>query len=148
MTLAKRSRVGALLVAITVVVAACGLRTPVRPPEDTAPVIPGTPTVAREADSTVVRWKRAIRSADDMRLDDLASFVVERRSSESDAWTPVGTIDVVDQEKIRRRNSFAWRDTDASAAGASYRVIAVTADGQQGPPNEAVAVDLSNPTPP
>jgi predicted small lipoprotein YifL len=134
-----RSRLGVLLVATTLVVAACGLRTPVRPPEDTAPVIPGTPTVTREADSTVVRWKRATRSADDMRLEDLASFVVERRSSTSDGWTPVGTIDVVDQEKIRRRDNFAWRDTDASAAGASYRVIAVTADGQQGPPNEAVA---------
>jgi predicted small lipoprotein YifL len=145
MTTALRTR--AVLVALCLVVTACGLRTPVRPPEETAPVIPGTPTVTREAEATVVRWKRAIRSADDMRLDDLASFVIERRSSLSDAWTPVGTIDVVDQEKIRRRGSFAWRDTDASAANASYRVIAVTADGQQGPPNEAVAGDPPAPLP-
>ena len=138
MTPAMRIRIGSAVLALSLV-AACGLRTPVRPPEDTAPVIPGTPTVTREANATVVRWRRAVRSADDMRLDDLASFVVERKKAGSDAWEPATTIDVIDQEKIRRRNSFAWRDTDASAADASYRVIAVAADGQQGPPNEAVA---------
>jgi predicted small lipoprotein YifL len=129
----------AVALALSMAVAACGLRTPVRPPEDTAPVIPGTPTVTREADVTIVRWKRAVRSADDMRLDDLTAFVVERKKSGSDTWEPVATIDVVDQEKIRRRGSFSWRDADASARDASYRVIAVTADGQQGPANEAVA---------
>jgi predicted small lipoprotein YifL len=137
----------AVALALSIAVAACGLRTPVRPPEDTAPVIPGTPTVTREADVTVVRWKRAVRSADDMRLDDLTSFVVERRKSGTDAWEPVGTIDVVDQEKIRRRSSFSWRDADASAGEASYRVIAVTADGQQGPPNEAVVATAEEPPP-
>jgi predicted small lipoprotein YifL len=135
----------AVALVLSIAVAACGLRTPVRPPEDTAPVIPGTPTVTREADFTVVRWKRAVRSADDLRLDDLASFVVERKKSGTDAWEPVGTIDVVDQEKIRRRTSFSWRDADASASDASYRVIAVTADGQQGPPNEAVVAVKDEP---
>jgi predicted small lipoprotein YifL len=135
----------AVALVLSIAVAACGLRTPVRPPEDTAPVIPGTPTVTREADVTVVRWKRAVRSIDDMRLDDLASFVVERKKSGADTWEPVGTIDVVDQEKIRRRNSFSWRDADASAESASYRVIAVTADGQQGPPNEAVVAVKDEP---
>jgi hypothetical protein len=135
----------AVVLALSIAAVACGLRTPVRPPEDTAPVIPGTPTVTREADVTIVRWKRAVRSADDMRLDDLTAFVVERKKSGSDAWEPVATIDVVDQEKIRRRNSFSWRDTDASAGDASYRVIAVTADGQQGPANEATLAPTEAP---
>ncbi|MFN2424951.1 MAG: hypothetical protein ABR587_00740, partial [Candidatus Binatia bacterium] len=87
----------ALLVAATI--AACGLRTPVRPPEDTAPIIPGTATVTREDDALVVQWKRAERSADGMKLDDLAAFVVERRRDGEDAWQKVATVNVVDQEK-------------------------------------------------
>jgi hypothetical protein len=128
----------AAAIAITLGSAACGLRTPVRPPEDTAPIVPGTPTATREADVTVVRWKRAVRSADGARLEDLVAFAVERKKAGEETWERVATIDVVDQEKIRRRGSFNWRDADASAAAASYRVIAVTAEGQEGPPNDAV----------
>jgi hypothetical protein len=141
-TRGTRRRLGAIVAALCLA-AACGLRTPVRPPEDTAPVVPGAPTVAREADATLVRWKRAVRSADGMSLDDLAAFVVERKKSGADTWEAVATIDVVDQEKIRRRKSFHWRDSDPAAADSSYRVIAVTADGQQGPPNEAVPAPVA-----
>lgn len=137
-------RTCAVALATCVLFAACGLRTPVRPPEDTAPVIPGTPTVTHESNATVVRWKRAERSTDGERLTDLAAFAVERKKGDG-AWERVGTVSVVDQEKIRRRNSFTWRDSDVPA-GATYRVIAVTADGEEGPPNEAVeapAVDTA-----
>ena len=123
------------VVALVSMLAACGLRTPVRPPEDTAPVVPGAVTATTSSQETVVRWKRAERSADGLRLDDLAAFIVERRASETEPWTRVATIDVVDQEKIRRRKDFSWRDP-SPARGASYRVLAVTADGQEGPPTE------------
>ena len=130
----------AVVLALAAALAGCGLRTPVRPPEDTAPVIPGVVTAARDGAVTVVRWKRAERSADGECLDDLTAFVVERKRVGEDVWQRVGTIDVVDQEKIRRRNNFSWRDAEAVGDGTSYRVLAVCADGQEGPPTEAATV--------
>ncbi len=128
-----RWRALVVAVALAASVAACGLRTPVRPPEDTAPVIPGEVTAQQEGSETVVRWRRAERSADGLPLDDLVAFVVERRRAGEQAWQRAATIDVVDQEKIRRRKRYSWSDPEASA-GAEYRVFAVNADGQEGPP--------------
>lgn len=133
----SRLRSAVVAVALASVAAACGLRTPVRPPEDTAPVIPGEVTARPDDGVTVVRWKRAEHSADGLPLDDLAAFVVERRLPGEETWQRVATIDVVDQEKIRRRQHYSWRDPEP-AAGAAYRVLAVTADGQEGPPADAV----------
>jgi hypothetical protein len=124
--------IAALLVAAGVA-ASCGLRTPVRPVEDTAPVIPGVVQATREDGVVAVHWNRAERSADGQRLDDLAAFVVERKREGSDTWERVAAIDVVDQEKIRRRREFTWRDAEAGDAPVSYRVRAVCADGQEGP---------------
>jgi hypothetical protein len=127
-----------LTIALAVSAAACGLRTPVRPPEATAPVIPGTVEASREGGLVVVRWKRADHSADGRKLEDLAAFVVERRRGDNDLWQRIATVDVVDQEKIRRRRDFSYRDAEAGDGAASYRVIAVCADGQEGPPTTAV----------
>lgn len=128
-----------LLIALAIGVAACGLRTLPRPPEDTAPVIPGIVRQTTEGDAVVLRWKRAATSADGMKLEDLAGFVVEKRSGDEQPWQRVATIDVTDQEKFRRRNDYSWREEDAAAAGASYRVFAVCADGQEGPAVEALS---------
>lgn len=128
----------ALALALAFEVAACGLRTPVRPPEATAPVIPGKVEAVREGSLVVVRWKRAEHSADGEKLDDLAAFVVERRRGEADLWQRIATVDVVDQEKIRRRRDFTYRDSEAGDGPVSYRVTAVCEDGQEGPPTAAV----------
>jgi hypothetical protein len=124
----------ALAAAIATGVAACGYRTPVRPPEDTAAVIPGAVETRRDGDAVIVRWKRAERSADGMRLDDLAAFIVERRRAGEDAWTRIATIDVVDQEKIRRRKDFSWRDEQAGTEPYEYRIIAIDGAGEEGVP--------------
>jgi len=134
---------GAIL-ALAGTLAACGLRTPVRPPEETAPIVPGVVTATRGKDVIVVRWKRADRSADGMRLDDLVAFVVERKRPGEEAWQRVATIDVIDQEKIRRRRDFSWRDAETTG-DAAYRVMAVNADGQEGPSNEAGSVTQKQP---
>ena len=139
-------RAAALAFVVAGTFAACGLRTPVRPPEATAPIVPGAVTATHDGDVIVVRWKRADRSADGQHLDDLAAFVVERKRGNEDVWQRVATIDVVDQEKIRRRHDFSWRDTDVTAAQTSYRVLAVCADGQEGPPTEA-ALATAEPAP-
>jgi predicted small lipoprotein YifL len=141
--LAQRPTLRALAIVLALAgsLAACGLRTPVRPPEKTAPVIPGVVTATRDGTVTVVRWKRADFSADGEHLDDLTGFVIERKRSGEEVWQRVGTVDVVDQEKIRRRRDFSWRDREGDGAG-TYRVLAVCSDGQEGPPTEpALAVD-------
>ena len=149
---AQRSHLRALAVAVMLAVtlagtiAACGLRTPVRPPERTAPVIPGKVVATRDGAVTVVHWKRADQSVDGQDLHDLTAFIVERKRDGEEEWERVATIDVVDQEKIRRRRDFSWHDTAAGETGASYRVLAVCADGQEGPPTEpAIAVDKPAP---
>jgi hypothetical protein len=124
---------------LAVLVSACGLRTAVRPPEDTAPVITGAVTSRRDGSAVVVHWNRAERSVDGARLDDLAAFAVERRRDGEGSWQRIAKIDVVDQEKIRRRRDFSYRDEEAGHADADYRVIAICADGQEGPPADATA---------
>lgn len=139
----------ALLLALGVTLAACGLRTPVRPPEDTAPVIPGKLETVRKKSAVVVKWNRPEKSTDAVRLDDLAAFNVERKRNGEERWQRIATIDVVDQEKIRRRRDFSYHDEDAGSGPVSYRVRAVNADGQEGPPLEVTTViDLDDdPTP-
>lgn len=129
----------AIVAACAVLGTACGLRTPVRPPEDTAPVIPGEVQLAVGSDGVTVRWHRAEKSADGQGLDDLSAFAVERRRAGEEGWQRVAKVDVVDQDKIRRRKDFSWTDTAAGSPPPSYRVIAICADGEEGPPNEAVA---------
>jgi len=111
----------------------CGVRSAPRPPEDTAPIITGELEVRRDDGAVVLRWNRAERSADGRRLDDLAAFVVERRRDGEDAWEKLGAVDVLDQEKIRRRRNFSWRDDTPGSSAAFYRVRAVCTDGQEGP---------------
>ena len=97
-------------------------------------MIPGIVRVERDADVAVIRWKRAEHSADGTKLYDLAAFVVERRREGEDAWERIATVDVADQDKIRRRHDFSWRDTTAGGGPVAYRVIAVDEDGEEGPP--------------
>lgn len=141
-TLAVRARhavaarsLAALGLGLAVALAAgCGMRTPVRPPEDTAPVIPGDVEAVREKDGVAVHWHRAEHSADGEKLTDLTAFVVERKRGGEEAWERVATVSVVDTDKIRRKKDFTFHDRDAGSGPASYRVIAVCSDGQEGPP--------------
>lgn len=124
--------------------AACGLRTAPRPAEDTAPIIDGSVETTITNGAVVVRWPRAERSADGRRLYDLAAFIVER-SRQGGPFETVATVDVVDQEKIRRRAAFEYRDEHAGSGALAYRVRAVCADGQQGPPTPVAAVAVPLP---
>ena len=136
--MSRRFGIALAIVAATTLSAACGMRTAPRPPEDTAPVIPGAASASRDQGEVVLRWPRAERSADGKRLDDLSAFVVERRRDGEAEWQRVGRVDVLDQEKFRRRHDFSWREPQPAAA--SYRVIAVCADGQEGLPTMAAHV--------
>lgn len=129
----------ALALSVSLVAVACGLRTAPRPAEDTAPVIDGAVQATVKGPAVIVRWARAEHSADGRKLYDLSAFVVER-SRDGGSFEPVATIDVVDQEKIRRRSKFEYRDDSPGTGALAYRVRAVCADGQEGPPTPAAGV--------
>lgn len=123
-----------LLVASLLLTGGCGLKTPPRPPEATAPVVPGQLRVKVAADGVRVVWSRSKNSADGLPLDDLAGFVVERRDPGSDVWEAKTKIDVTDNNRLRKADKFSWIDRSQPATGSSYRVFAVNADGQAGAP--------------
>ncbi len=137
----RNAALGAVL-AVALIVAACGLRTAPRPVEDTAPIIEGSVETTTVGGTVVVRWPRAQKSADGKRLYDLAAFVVER-SRDGGPFERVATINVIDQEKIRRRSKFEYRDETPGAGALAYRVRAVCADGQEGPPTAAAATSAA-----
>lgn len=122
------------VLATCVLLGACGLKTAPRPPEATAPVVPGDLNVKTSKDGVRVVWDRAQYSADGQPLDDLSTFVVERRDPASEKWSPVASIDVTDNTRLRKAEKFSWIDREAPQSGASYRVHAVNADGQAGAP--------------
>ena len=111
--------------------AACGVKTDPRPPQDTAAVIPATPTVTATDAGPEIAWPRAARSADGRSLYDLAGFVVER-IDRAGAVSTVTTVDVEDTDRIRKQKRFAVVDAAAPSSITHYRVRAFTADGQQG----------------
>lgn len=133
--------------ALSLVPVGCGLRTAPQPIEDTAPIVGGNVDATIKDGAVVLRWPRADRSANGQRLYDLSAFIVER-SRAGGSFERIATIDVVDQEKIRRRNKFEYRDETPGTGPLAYRVLAVTADGQEGPPTPVVTVDLAAPPAP
>jgi len=127
---------------------ACGLRTDPRPPEETAPVVEGEVTLAAKDGGIEVTWRRAERSVDGRRLYDLAAFVVERAEQPGE-FAEIARIDVIDQEKLRRKSRFRHVDRPAVSTGTVwYRVRAVTEDGETGPPSQVAAVTLPMASPP
>ncbi len=132
-----------LVLALAAVVAApgCGYRTAPRPPEHTAPLVAGRPEATASEGQVNLVWDRATTSVDGMELYDLAAFLVERRTGE-EGYRTVAEISVTDQERIRQQARFRASDTDPPAGRVAYRVRAVNADGQLGPPSAAVEVEI------
>jgi hypothetical protein len=127
-----------LIAAALAVVAACGVRTEPRPPEDTAARAPDGFRVKTVESGVELRWERTTKAMDGERLYDLASFVVERRS-DGGAFQTIATIPVTDTDRVRTQRVFRYVD-DEPVPASEYRVRAVTADGERGVPTETVGV--------
>ncbi len=120
---------------------ACGLKTPPRPLEATAPVMEEAPRVTVSDDGMVsVRWRRPERSHDGVRLYDLAGFSVERDTGTG--FNEVARVTVDDNERIRPQRSFEAADPSAPPGPSSYRVRALLADGQWGSPGPASSITV------
>jgi hypothetical protein len=133
----RAARVAVLVLATAI--ASCGYKTNPRPPEDTAPVVPGELALAATAEGVRVVWNRAEKNAAGEGLYDLAGFLVERSPAAGDTWITVTRIPVTDNARFRRAEKFSWVDPSAGTGAWLYRVRAFTADQVVGPPTPARA---------
>jgi hypothetical protein len=130
----------AILVAATL---GCGVRTDPRPPEDTMARAPEDAGAKGFQGGVRVRWKRPTRAVDGESLYDLAAFIVQRRTDQGE-FEPIARIPVNDSDDIRPQQSFTYDDHDPPYGTLTYRVFAVTSDGQRGLPSDEVPVEAAD----
>lgn len=128
-----------LLAAAVLALAACGIRTDPRPPEDTMARAPSKLTAVRAGATVVVEWRSPGESVDGKRLIDLARFVVERRTGD-DPFAPVGETAADTTHRLRPIRQYSFVDQSPSGDNAEYRVVPYTADGQRGVPSDPAHV--------
>jgi len=113
--------------------AACGNKTPIHPPEAVQPR-PATSLIARSAaEGVVLTWRRPTEYTGGGRMNDLGGFEIERAAGEgAGAFASIGRIELDDQTRFRPQRDMTWTDTSA-VPGTRYRyqVIAFTLDGYQ-----------------
>lgn len=136
MTLAARAP---LLAAVLLALAACGIRTDPRPPEDTMARAPTNLTAVRKETTVVVEWRSPGNSVDGKRLIDLARFVVERRAGD-DPFATVGETAADTGHRLRPIRQYTYVDEAPLSGDAEYRIVPYTADGQRGVPSEPAHV--------
>jgi hypothetical protein len=120
----------------------CRIRTDPRPPELTMPERPRQFSVLIENDEVRLRWSRPQESIDGNRLKDLAGFVIERRTDDTE-FVILAEVLTTDRERIRPQTSFKWRDMFPVEGRSFYRVRAFTDDGQTGSISPATPVVVS-----
>jgi hypothetical protein len=133
-TLSGTGLLSALLLSAVLLLGACGVRTPPRPPENTAPLMTGQALATRNGDGSVtLSWKRPATSVDGTRLDDLAGFEIERLSANGE-WEVITTLAVTDAKRINPRSNWSHTDTTAPPGIPDFRVTPFLEDGQRGSP--------------
>jgi hypothetical protein len=121
---------------LSLCLASCGHKTPVRPPEWIVPE--AIDDLALDIDNkknvVVLQWGRPQEYADGSEMDDLGSFVILRATEEGQGqesgFTQVATIAVTDRDRFRKAKKFSYTDTQLTAGVLyRYRVQALTLDG-------------------
>jgi hypothetical protein len=123
--------------------AACGKKTPVRPPAFVLPEPTGDLALDVEKGSVVLRWGRPQQYVDGTEMDDLAGFVVLRASQDAQgntsAFTKVATVPVEDRDRFRKAKRFNYTDTQLTAGTLyRYRVQSFTLDGYSSEPSNTL----------
>jgi hypothetical protein len=135
------------LCAAGLVLAACGRKTAVRPPELVAPATIDTLTASNVAEGIRLAWRRPATYVDGTRMNDLGAFRIERSSGGS-PFSRIATVAVTDQERFQREHRFRWLDSDTSVGQTfQYRVISSTTDEYVSAPSNIVTIERQIPTP-
>ena len=114
--------------------AACGIRTPPRPPEDTMPHAASDLAAKRDGTTVRLEWERPDKSMDGQRLADLTGFLVERRAGTA-AFTIIADVPADTLHRLRKVMHYSYVDETAPVGTVEYRVVCYNADGQRGPPS-------------
>jgi hypothetical protein len=126
--------------------AACGRKTPVRPPEAVAPATITGLTVTNSVGGVTLSWHRPTEDADGARLFDLDNFVVERANPGAD-FVFLVMVPVLDRNKLRQQRLFKYTDATADVGETyHYRVRSVTTDGFSSLPSNIVEIVRAVPT--
>ena len=140
---AARARRAALLCVWAVslwLIAACGHKTPVYPPELVAPQAIADLRLTASDSGIELRWGRPETYADGRDMDDLGGFVVLRAAQPKDgrlsAFSRLATIPVEDRDRFRQISRFRFTDGQLEAGTRyQYRIQAFTLDGDYSIPS-------------
>jgi hypothetical protein len=112
--------------------AACGNKTPVRPPGMIQPRPPTSLGARSTPTGVALGWRRPVTYSGGGRMNDLGGFDIDRAPAGGgpNDYLRVGTMTLEDQERFRQDRSLEWTDTTAVPdTRYSYRVTAFTLDG-------------------
>jgi hypothetical protein len=141
-----RRRLAAALLAVALAFAACGRKTPVRPPEEVAPATISDLSAANSTTGIALSWRRPTESADGAALWDLDRFVVERAAGDG-PFEFLVLVPVVDRNKLRQQKRFRYVDGTVEVGTAyQYRVRSVTIDDFVSPASNVVTITRAIPT--
>jgi hypothetical protein len=128
------------LLAIVLVLAACGVRSRPYPPELVQPEPPTDLVVKSQPDGMKLTWRRPTRYSGGKHMRDLAGFDVER-ATDAD-FAVVGTVTLTDQTRFQQERTMTWTDTGVVVGTTyRYRVIATTLDRYRSAPSEPVTIE-------
>ena len=131
-----------LVLAASLVVAACGVRSRPLPPELVQPDPPTDLVAKSTSDGVRLTWRRPTNYSGGKHMRDLAGFEIERATVPDFDYAAVGTVTLTDQNRFQQERSVTWTDATA-VVGTSYRyrVIALTLDGYRSVPSEPVTIE-------
>ena len=135
------------------VLAACGRKGPVKPPEYTRPAPIEDLSAKNEGDAILLTWKRPDTYADQSRMTDLGEFRLERATGGAGEFATIAVLPVTDRERFRQIKRFRFADRGvAEGESYRYRVVSSTVDGYASAPSNTVqivreAAQAATPTP-
>jgi hypothetical protein len=113
--------------------AACGKKTMLLPPEAVKPSPPAALDASSAKDGVLLTWRRPTQYTGGAHMSDLGGFEIERAPADGPGgFANVGRIELDDQKRFRPQRDITWTDTTAvPGARYRYRVISFTLDGYE-----------------
>ena len=131
------------VVVVTLVVAACGVRSRPLPPELVQPEPPANVVASSRPEGVRLTWRRPTKYSGGTHMRDLGGFEIDRADgADGIDFGRVGTLELTDQTRFRQERMIEWIDTSAVAGTTyRYRVVAYTTDGYRSTPGGPVTIE-------
>jgi len=125
----------------------CGVKSPLRAPQDVQPEPIQDLRAASIKDGIQLTWTRPTKYSGGQTMRDLSAFLVLRGEGDSNL-SEVAEIPVTDRERFQIQRHWVYVDS-GTVIGHAYRydVIALTSDGYRSVSSNAVVVSRTAPTP-